>query len=832
MAENNEQRRRHLFPTQTRNAERFTSPSSGGRTAAAPHRDRATHGPALMAQLQTVREAEQALAPVFDDADLETGIGLNIEFASFADAELLAASLADSRQGIELSNVRQQNDGVTLATAWVPQGKLTFFEKKIQAYIEERRSDDGLRALDSRPLIDAIQNIRVAAFEALWTDDPELLPASADLAVWWEVWLSRSPRRTALLDDFRRVAQAAGVQVSRSSVTFPERIVVRVHATRNQLQQPVLLSLMAEIRRARDTAAFFDEMNVADQAEWVESLAARIVVPDDDAPVVCLLDTGLTRAHPLLAQSVLEDTGTLTVNPGWGTADNAGHGTELAGLALYGDLVQALGHDEPVTLTHRLESVKLLHADHGNEDKDFGSLTIDAVAQPEARAPDLRRVFCLAISSEQGRDRGRPSAWSAAVDSLASDWINDGQTRRLFCIAAGNIQPTEAWAGYPGSFARPEYGIEAPGQAWNALTVGAYTDKLQIEEQDAQHYQPIAPRGCLSPFSSTSVNWDNDWPWKPDVVFEGGNAGRDGDFASSFPSLSLLTTSHEPAQRLLTVSWATSAATALAANMAGQIMRTYPELWPETVRALMVHSARWTPAMLQAYCVGATRTQRTANLMRYCGYGVPDLSRALWSGRHALTLLVQDTLQPFTRQGSAAVQTQDMHLHDLPWPRDILLALGETPVKMRVTLSYFIEPNPGERGFQDKYSYQSHGLRFDVRRRAETDAVFRARINRLARDADYARANADQGWVLGDVQRRRGSLHADIWEGTAADLANRGQIAVYPSGGWWKTRPGHKRYNQPAHYALLIAIETPEIEQDIYAAVAAQIVPAVVEVGT
>src|SRR5690606_34190217 len=134
----------------------------------------------------------------------------------------------------------------------------------------------------SRPLIDAIQGIRVAAFEALWTDDSDSLPADPDLVVWWEVWLSRSPRRTAMLDDFRRVAQGVGVQVSASSVTFPERIVVRVSASRNQLQQPVLLSLMAEIRRARDTAAFFDGMNVTDQVEWVESLAARIVVPNGD----------------------------------------------------------------------------------------------------------------------------------------------------------------------------------------------------------------------------------------------------------------------------------------------------------------------------------------------------------------------------------------------------------------------------------------------------------------------------------------------------------------------------------------------------------------------
>ena len=55
-----------------------------------------------------------------------------------------------------------------------------------------------------------------------------------------------------------------------------------------------------------------------------------------------------------------------------------------------------------------------------------------------------------------------------------------------------------------------------------------------------------------------------------------------------------------------------------------------------------------------------------------------------------------------------------MHLHDLPWPRDVLEDLGETPVEMRVTLSYFIEPNPSRRGHRSRYRYESHGLRFDV----------------------------------------------------------------------------------------------------------------------
>jgi hypothetical protein len=55
---------------------------------------------------------------------------------------------------------------------------------------------------------------------------------------------------------------------------------------------------------------------------------------------------------------------------------------------------------------------------------------------------------------------------------------------------------------------------------------------------------------------------------------------------------------------------------------------------------------------------------------------------------------------------------------------------------------------------------------------------------------------SDPNWLLGERQRHRGSLHQDVWKGTAADLASRGFIAVYPSAmGWWRTRPALERYD-------------------------------------
>jgi len=316
---------------------------------------------------------------------------------------------------------------------------------------------------------------------------------------------------------------------------------------------------------------------------------------------------------------------------------------------------------------------------------------------------------------------------------------------------------------------------------------------------------------------------------------EGGNAAVDGTgFTSQMDSLSLLTTNHQPRVRLFTLSWATSASTALAAGMASRIQAAYADFWPETVRALITHSARWTQPMLDAYTPNGLRNQANMRqLLRHCGYGVPNLERALYSASNSLTMIVQDQLQPYQKVGSA-IRTRDMHLHDLPWPTEQLQALGDVQVTLRVTLSYFIEPNPGERGGIDKFAYQSHALRFAVRRPLETEAAFRGRINAQAVGEEQglpAAGGTDAGWTVGDRTRARGSLVSGSWSGTAVALANRGQLAVFPAMGWWRNRPSHGRFERAARYSLVVSIEAPTIQQDLYAIVAQQIAaPVAIEI--
>jgi hypothetical protein len=218
-----------------------------------------------------------------------------------------------------------------------------------------------------------------------------------------------------------------------------------------------------------------------------------------------------------------------------------------------------------------------------------------------------------------------------------------------------------------------------------------------------------------------------------------------------------------------------------------------------------------------------SQAQKLSMLRRY-GWGVPDLTRALLSAANDATLIVEDALLPFKKEASQ-IKTRDMNLHRLPWPRTELAALGKLDVELRITLTYFIEPNPGERGWTRRHRYASHNLRFAVKRSLETLPEFRHRINRAAQEEEAgqpAGAAGGDDWVLGPI-RNRGSIHSDIWRGSAAALAERDAIGVFPISGWWKEKPALQRWERSARYALLVSIRAPGTDVDIYSAISNQI---------
>ena len=418
----------------------------------------------------------------------------------------------------------------------------------------------------------------------------------------------------------------------------------------------------------------------------------------------------------------------------------------------------------------------------------YGAYTKQAVALPESVRPDRRRVFCLAVTNED-RTGKRPTTWSAAIDQEAAGVTEVGERvpPRLFVVSAGNAPNPIAMERIADA---DMLEIEDPAQAWNAITVGGYTDLINIQEPEFKDYSPYARAGDISPYTRTSTQWlQGKAPFKPDIVMEAGNRVVSPARTDTYDadSLALLSTGPSTDRHPLVSFRATSAATAQAARLAARLTAEFPHYWPETIRALMIHGAQWTPFMKDALTAAGTKSAAYLLLRRY-GHGVPTSERAAASARNHLAMISEAEIQPYSRSGKGM---NECHFYSLPWPRAALESLGEQDVSLKITLSYFVEPNPGSSAAFDPYRYQSFGLRFDLKRRSETAVNFAKRLNKKAWEQPKDRPSTDSDgdrWLFGTQSMSAGSLHSDEWTGPAVNLLSRNIICIKPVGGWWKDR--------------------------------------------
>lgn len=710
------------------------------------------------------------------------------------------------------------------AVVWVSDEYRAAFVKLFEDYLTGETVGGNPK---NRELVANIARIRTTVLHDLWQSSGE---PDAIGRHWWEVWLRPSENNVELL---RLYARGQNFRVSDRVLTLPDRVVTWVEASWPQLEVlPFTAVPVAEIRRPEfvDT---IEDLPAEEQDEYATDLAARIVPAGRGSPAVCHLDTGVARTHILLASSLAE--GDLHTVIGTSGFDRDGHGTSMAGIALYGSLNDLLTGSGPVALRHGLESVRMLpfRGEPRTDPIAYGDITVQAVATPETVS--LRpRVFCLPVTAtSDSADRpGQPTLWSASIDALSAgvDVVRDGNeltllgvpdpaASRLIVVSAGNVD-TYAVDHLVTSDLAP---VEDPAQAWNALTVGAYTD-LVGTPTDPQYdgWEAVAPQGELSPHSRTSLLFGTrPWPIKPDVVFEGGNVLSDGTlFETRHPVLSLRTTGISKDTAIASAN-ATSAATAQAARLAALTMAAYPSYWPETVRGLITHSAEWTPMMrAQIDAMAASGLEAKQRMLRRYGWGVPTEDVVLYSNNNAVTLVVQDEFIPFLGDDYAM---PSFRMHRLPWPSAVLEQLNAADVTLRVTLSYFIEPTASRRGWRQRYSYASHGLRFELQDPLENERHFLERINQDAHNEESGSsgpASSQIDWLLGSRQRNYGSLHQDIWETSGQELAQTGSIAVYPVGGWWKRNRNKERLGLPVRYSLIVSLKTPEENVDLYTPIA------------
>ena len=563
-----------------------------------------------------------------------------------------------------------------------------------------------------------------------------------------------------------------------------------------------------------------DDLSGESQTEEIER-SFSLEPPGQNAPKVCVIDSGIQDKHPLLASAIIENDSRSWVPTETDlTADlvkNGGHGTRVAGAVLYPNLIPTSGQQRAVCW---LQNARVLDRNCRLPKDLFPPALISNIVK-FYQGERGTRIFNHSIAGRTPCRTQYMSAWAAEIDNLS--WQHD----ILFIVAAGNL-PIDGSLGnsrlsirdrlqqgktYPDYLLSDSCRVPNPAQSFQALTVGSVS--LQTFRDLSR--QSISKQDYPSSFSCTGLGmWDS---IKPEVVEYGGDLVSDGGTQPNLtyppevcPDLVRSTLNGGPmsARDCIGTSYAAPKVAHIAARLAAELPNESCLLY----RALIVQSARF-PDWVE------TTNFDLYSAIRLLGYGIPNLDRALGNSNNRITLIAK---------GERRIAARQAQIYEVSLPDGLRSPGEDLDILIEVTLSYKAQPRRTRRA---RRKYLSTWLDWECSKRGEVPERF---LDRVLKEYD-APAEAEESesifnWVLNkrknwgqarNVSRQEGTLQKDWAIVKSYDLRESFCIAVVGHEGW------NNDPNATVPYALVVSFEAVDTNIPIYTSIATVQVPTQVE---
>lgn len=765
------------------NTQKFVSPKKVVPEINIPSRNRQIHAANLKQQLNNLKQ-ELNTQKEYSLITVEGKIDFDLKYEG----------IENKRDKICVLREGKSSSGEPIAILRVSNNKgIQNIEDKIDAYRVKNNKKTGLPQY--KVLIESIESIRETLLTELWNGKNNKWPQNKAEERWWEVWIIGGKNDISSMNlnrgQFWLACTRIGIQCDINDfVGFVNRQVTLIKASIIQLEQLIdtfdgIVELDPPTKPILQYAVQESTLNLND------FISTSIEVQDTNTRIT-ILDTGVNKEHKLLKPLFDIDSIYSVEKDSSLVEDVKGHGTNVAGVAAFGDLV-GLHYVDKFHIQYKLESVRIPLDEEGEFKHLWGGITQQAVTLVENNVPNMNRIFNMSIGAPN-ENNGYPTSWSSAIDELC---YNEGKGR-LMTIAAGNVYPIDEIGYIDRNLSTL---IDDPAHALNAICVGGIT-QLDTPMTSLSDWRLLAQKGQLSPFTTTGAP---KMAIKPDLLYEAGNViVNDDDIDICCSGLGILTTGKNLITKPLELSHQTSLAAPGIARCLAMLWSQNPQYTPATIRGLLTHSAIWSEALVHQF-----KEKGKNELLRSCGYGIPDFEFACKSAKSAVTLIDQGNYKYFDKKGK---NSREMLIYNLPWPKDFLYSLGEELVKLKVTLSYFVEPNPKA----PTSNYVGGSLMWDMQGPYEEDDDFLKRVNKKNRtEIDPTSGyNNEMKWEIGSNARSRGTIQSDRICMTAAELATCGKIVIYPRKGWWDVLKCTKDKTIP--YSMIISIQTQSEDIDLY----------------
>lgn len=372
----------------------------------------------------------------------------------------------------------------------------------------------------------------------------------------------------------------------------------------------------------------------------------EVEVPEN-LSTVGIIDTGINAIEPF--NNLIVDGG---INiTGETDTDISGHGTSVAGLAIFGqDLPSSV--DNSYVAKCKVLPIKVLHNNNGGI--NFPML-LEAIKT--AKEDKGVRIFNMSLVFYPKRYNEAFSDFAYELDRLSHE------LDILIFISVGNfdsISLTELLTtDYHNEHDYPEFyynlnstspvhncentNISTPSESLNNLSIGALAGNL--EDGDNSDLTPLSiyPAYYTRKFhfdyeqkvntTDFNRNQKNKHLNKPDLVFDG------GDLLNTQSGIEVIA---RPADDYFKRTAGTSLSAPLITSMAAEIEGMYPDLHVQSIKALLINSANYhKPKQLPLF------KNKGELLRKLIGFGVPDRNQALLSDNNSITMVVEDQIKLF-----------------------------------------------------------------------------------------------------------------------------------------------------------------------------------------
>ncbi len=411
-------------------------------------------------------------------------------------------------------------------------------------------------------------------------------------------------------------------------------------------------------------------LKVGQQEEISIMEIGTIPSPSDNAARICIIDSGITSGHPLLRTAIGESTSVpVTIGD---AADENGHGTKVAGIALYGNISKCINERKFVPQL-KIYSAKVLNKDNEFDDESLIiTQMVDAITY--FKETYSCRVFNISLGDPKlPYNEGKVSSWASILDTLAREMDI------LIVVSAGNydadefMEVSEIQRQYPKYLLNSSARIIEPATGCNILTVGSIADSdyLSPQEGNKVNCQPIAKKNQPSPFTRSGFGISDSI--KPDVIEYGGNWAHNGTSIIDSKESSILSLNKDYLNKLFITDVGASLAAPRVAYIAAQLFNQYSDKSANFIRALIASSCT-----VPAECVSLLENLSDKNaILKMCGYGVPNLDAALLSDINRVVMYAEGNLP------------LDMfHIYEVPIPEYFITTNG----KRKITVSLAFDP--------------------------------------------------------------------------------------------------------------------------------------------